>query len=98
MRRKILVTGFRAIATVFLLISILLVIIIHISEKGDFIDRNTNWIILIFFIAVGFFSWSLYISDIPPKKAHKQKSTDELLNEIKKSNLDKLRNKEKQNI
>jgi len=93
MRRKILVTGFRAIATIFLLISILLVVIIHISEKGDLIDRNANWITLMFFMAAGIFCWSFYISDVWPKKLHRKKSPDELLNEIKKSNLDKLKNR-----
>ncbi len=91
MQHKFLVTAFRVMATLLLLLSFLSVIAIVISDKGDFIDRNSGWISLIFLMAIGIFIGSIAISDASPPYTRKKKTTDELMNEIKKPNLDKLR-------
>ncbi len=84
MRRKILVYSFRIIAGVLLILSILFLLSVRLSDKGDIIDRNSNWILLAFLIALALYFYSRNISDGSPKRIYKKKTMDELMKEIKR--------------
>lgn len=85
MKNKRLISTVQLFAILFLLISL---IAVRLSDKGDIVDRNAGWIAVAFFAATGVFIGSHYIPDgsIPKKK-----TPDQLLNQIKKSNLRKIK-------
>ncbi|SFT11652.1 hypothetical protein SAMN04487890_11170 [Mucilaginibacter polytrichastri] len=90
MLRKILIFSFRIFARLFFLLSLLFILLVRLSEKGDILDRNSGWIAVAFFIALVFFICTFYIK-YPAKYIYRQKTADELRNEIRKSNIDLLR-------
>ena len=96
MKRKIFIYILRVFASLFLLLSFLLVVAVRLSDKGDIADRNSGWILLIFLIVLGIFIYSLFISDGSAKHIYRKKIPNELINEIRKSNLDKLKGRNKQ--
>jgi hypothetical protein len=91
MPRKIFIYSLRIFTSLVLVLSFLLVVAVRLSDKGDIVDRNSGWILLAFLIALGVFIYSLFISDGSPKHIYRKKTTDELMNEIRKSNLDRLK-------
>lgn len=97
MQRRIIVHSFRIFAVLFLLVSSLLIVAISLSDKGDIVDRNSHWILFVFLIACAGFTYSIFIPD-SPKDIRRKKSMDELMNEIKKPNLDRLKRSNKQHI
>lgn len=84
MLRKVLVHALRNIARILLCASILLCFAVAFSEKGDIVDRNSDWIVLSFPLSLGLLVGSLYIPDKLPKSVYMKKSVDELLKEIRK--------------
>jgi hypothetical protein len=84
MRRKILVYSFRIFAGVLLILSILLLLALRLSNKGDIVDRNDNWIGLAFLVALAIYFYSRNISDGSPKIIYKKKTMDQLMNEVKR--------------
>lgn len=97
MQRRVIVHNLRIFAVLFLLISFLLIMAVRVSDKGDIVDRNANWILLVFVIALGGFIYTVFVPDLP-KENRRKKTIDELMNEIKKPNLDKLKCEKKQHI
>jgi hypothetical protein len=96
MQRKIFIHRFRVFAIVFLLLSFLSIVAVRLSDKGDIVDRNADWILLVFLISLLFFIYSIFISDDSSKQIHKKRTTNQLINEIKKSNIDRLKDRKKQ--
>jgi len=84
MQRKILVYSLRIVASLFLLLSFLLGLAVRLSDKGDIVDRNSGWILLMLVIASGGFIYSLLISDGSIKHVFRKKTADELLKEIRR--------------
>jgi len=89
MQRKtlILVTQIFAISLLFISFCGLLAVSLF-SDDGDPLDRNAGWIVAVFVASIGLFIYSHYI---PDGFHYKKKTTEELLNEIKKSNLRKIK-------
>jgi len=83
-KRKVFVYILRIIASLFLLVAMLLCLAVRLSDKGDVVDRNSGWIVLLFFITSGLFIYSLLMSDGSPKHIHRKKAADELLKEIRR--------------
>ena len=98
MQRKTFIHSFRIFAIVFLLLSFLLIVAVRLSDKGDIVDRNADWIVLVFSLSLFLFIYSIFISDGSSKHIHRKKTANELINEIKKSNIDKFKGRKKQNI
>ncbi|NHA07657.1 hypothetical protein G7092_27910 [Mucilaginibacter sp. HC2] len=94
MKRKRVVFSLQVLAILLLLLSFLLVVAVRLSDKGDVVDRNAGWIVLGFLITLGFFIYSQFISESSSRQVRRKKTPDELINEIKKSNLDKFKSKE----
>ena len=98
MQRKTFIHSFRIFAIVFLLLFFLLIVAVRLSDKGDIVDRNANWMVLVFSLSLFLFIYSIFIADDSSKHIHRKKSANELINEIKKSNIDKFKGRKKQNI
>ena len=96
MQQKIVIYSLRIFAIIFLMLSFLLLVAVRLSDKGDVIDRNTGWILLIFLIASGTFIYTFFILGGALKNIDKSKTTDELRNEISKLHLDKLKDSKNQ--
>ena len=98
MRRKIVIYSLWIFASLLLLLSFLLLIIaIRLSDKGDIVDRNSGWMLLAFLTVLGIFSYSVFISTDLSKHIYRNKTADELINEIKKANLNGIDQKDKTN-
>lgn len=92
-RRKVLIYIFRVFATMLFFISFLALIAVRLSDIGDVVDRNSGWILALFFIALAIFFKALLTPIIPLSSQRRKMTDDELLNEIRKPNLRKLKNR-----
>ncbi len=90
MKRKIFIYSLRIVAILLLLLSFLFMIAVRLSDKGDIVDRNSIWILIVFLIVLGIFIYSFSISVVLSKNVFKKKTIHEKINEIKKSNLNKV--------
>ncbi len=71
----------------FLLLSFLSLLAVRLSEKGDIVDRNSGWVLLMFVIAVAFCIYTRYLKFGRIFNGRMNKTGDELLDEIRKHNL-----------
>jgi len=74
-------------AALFLLLSLLALLGVRLSLKGDVVDRNSGWILLLFLIAIVFFIYSRRINDEETAKTRANKNEEKLLNKVRKNNL-----------
>jgi len=97
MLRKIVIYSLWIFVSLLLLLSFLLLIAVRLSDKGDIVDRNSGWILLVFLTVLGIFSYSVFISTDLSKHIYRNKTADELINEIKKANLNRIDQEDKTN-
>ncbi len=95
MQQKIVIYSLRIFAVLLLMLSFLSLIAVHASDNGDVIDRNSGWILLIFLIALGAFFYTFFILGGALKNIDRNKTKDELISEISKPHLDKLKRQQK---
>lgn len=93
--RKLLVYGLRALTSLFLFASFSVFLMTFITDVSVVYDKHSAEIALVLIIAVCAFIGSLIIKGDPTKKDSVQ--DDELLNQIRKSNLNKMKSRGKVN-
>jgi cadmium resistance protein CadD (predicted permease) len=86
-RRKIFIYGLRIFASLLMLFSFLLMIAEHLSDKGDIVDRNSGWILVVLLITLGIFIYAFFILGGAMKRVDRGKTADELRREISKRRL-----------
>ena len=87
MKRKIFIYSLRIFASLLMLFSFVLMIAEHFSDKGDDVDRNSGWIVLVLLIALGVFIYAFFILGGAMKHVDRGKTADELRREISKQQL-----------
>ncbi|PTQ99396.1 hypothetical protein C8P68_102217 [Mucilaginibacter yixingensis] len=89
--RKVLVYSLRALASLFLLASFLVFLMTFITDVPVVYDKHAAETALVLFVALSAFIVSLVIKADPVAKENK--TNDILLNQIRKSNLNKTKEK-----
>jgi len=91
MQRKIYIICLTITACLIMLASFVMVLAVRLSDKGDIIDRNSNWIGLSILICWGTFALIMYNVLRMSGSNSITRSGDELINEIRKSNIERLK-------